>query len=86
MQVRNKIMSDRWNKAADGVNTELLQQVELSKTGEFIDFCMEKIYQMRNQPVTVKRDIYRRTEVRRRRDIRTSMPGGVGMPGSIRRR
>ncbi len=86
MQVRDKIIRDRWNKAADGVNAELLQQVELSKTGEFIDFCLEKIYKMRDQPVTVKRDIYRSTERQRRRDTRTSMPGSMGMPSSLRRR
>lgn len=85
-QVQGKIGLDRRNEAVDRVNAGLMQQVELSKTDEFIDFCLEKIYQMRNQPVTVKRDIYRRTETHRRRDTRTSMPGGVGMPGSLRRR
>jgi hypothetical protein len=63
-----------------------MQQVELSKTDEFVDFCLEKIYQVRNQPVTVKRDIYRRIETQRRRDTRTSIPGGMGMPSSLRRR
>jgi len=85
-QVREKIILDRRNEVVDRVNAGLMQQVELSKTDEFVDFCLEKIYQMRNQPVTVKRDIYRRTEPQRRRDTRTSMPGGVGMPSSIRRR
>ena len=86
MQVRDKIILDRWNEAVDRVNATLLQQAELSKTDEFIDFCLEKIYKMRDQPVTVKRDIYRSTEPQRRRDTRTSMPGGVGMPSSLRRR
>ena len=86
-QVRKKINLDRRNEVADRVNAKLLQQAELSKTDDFVDFCLEKIYQMRNQPVTVKRDIYRRTEVQRRRDTRPSTPrGDMGMPSSIRRR
>jgi len=86
-QVRDKIVLDRQNEAIDRVNAALLQQAELSRTDEFIDFCLEKIYQMRDQPVKVKRDIYRRTEVQRRRDTRPSIPGrDIGMPGSIRRR
>jgi len=85
--VRDKIILDRRKEVADRVNAKLLQQAELSKTDDFVDFCLEKIYQMRNQPVTVKREIYRRTEVQRRRDTRTSIPrGDMGMPGSIRRR
>jgi peptidyl-prolyl cis-trans isomerase SurA len=83
-QAREKIIFDRRNEVVDRVNAGLMQQVELSKTDEFIDFCLEKIYQVRNQPVTVKRDIYRRTEVQRRRDTRTSIPrGDMGM---LRRR
>ena len=84
-QVRKKIVLDRRSEVVDRVNAGLMQQVELSKTDEFIDFCLEKIYQVRNQPVTVKRDVYRSTETQRR-DTRTSIPGGVGMPSSIRRR
>jgi len=86
-QVRDKIVLDRWNKVADKVNAKLLQQAELSRTDEFIDFCLEKIYQMRNLPVTIKREIYRSTDTPRRRDTGTSIPGGdMGMPRSIRRR
>jgi len=84
-QVRNKIILDRQNEAVYRVNATLLQQVELSKTDEFIDFCLEKIYQMRNEPVTVKRDIYRRTETQRPRDTRPSIYRDM-MPGGIRRR
>jgi len=86
-QVRYKINFDRRKEVADRVNAKLLQQAKLGKTDDFVDFCLEKIYQMRNQPVTVKREIYRRTDVQRRRDTRTSTPrGDMGMPGSIRRR
>ena len=84
-QVRNKIILDRQNEAIDRVNATLLQQVELSRTDEFIDFCLEKIYQKRDQPVTVKRDIYRRTETQRPRDKRPSIYRDM-MPGGIRRR
>jgi len=84
-QVRNKIILDRRNEAVDRVNAALLQQVELSKMDEFIDFCLEKIYQMRDEPVTVKRDIYRRTETQRPRDTRPSIYRDM-MPGGIRRR
>ena len=84
-QVRNKIILDRQNEAVDRVNATLLQQVELSKTDEFIDSCLEKIYQKRDEPVTVKRDIYRRTETQRPRDTRPSIYRDM-MPGGIRRR
>lgn len=84
-QVRDKIVLDRWNEAVDRVNATLLQQAELSRTDEFIDFCLEKIYQMRDQPVTVKRDIYRRTEVQRPRDTGSSIYRDM-IPGSIRRK
>jgi len=84
-QVRDKIVLDRWNEAVNRVNATLLQQAELGRTDEFIDFCLEKIYQMRDQPVTVKRDIYRRTEAQRPRDTRSSVYRDM-MPGSIRRR
>ena len=85
-QVEAKINFDRRSEVVDRVNAGLMQQVELSKTDEFVDFCLEKIYQVRNQPVTVKRDIYRSRETQRRRDTRPSIPGGVGMPSSLRRR
>ena len=84
-QVQNKIILDRQNEAIDRVNASLLQQVELSKTDEFVDFCLERIYQMRNEPITVKRDIYKRTETQRPRDTRPSMYNDM-MPGGIRRR
>ncbi|MFZ2146280.1 MAG: peptidylprolyl isomerase [Sedimentisphaerales bacterium] len=84
-QVRNKIILDRRNEAADRVNATLLQQAELSDTDEFTDFCLEKIYQMRDQPVTVRRDVYRRTDVEKPRDTKSSIYRDI-MPGGIRRR
>jgi parvulin-like peptidyl-prolyl isomerase len=86
-QVREKIVYDRRSEVLAKVNAELLQQVELSKTDEFVDFCLEKIYQVRDQPVTVKRDIYRGAEAQQRKGAGPSIPGaGMGMPRSIRRR
>lgn len=86
-QVRSKILIDRQNEVIDKVNTEFLQQAELSKTDEFVDFCLDKIYQMRDQTVTVKRNIYKGTQTQRRKDTSTPLPGGgMGMPRSIRRR
>ena len=86
-QVRDKIVFDRQSEVLSQVNTELLQQAELSKTDEFVDFCLDKIYQMRDQSVTVKRNIYKGMETQKRKDTNSSLPGaGMGMPGHLRRR
>ncbi|MBW7988439.1 MAG: hypothetical protein FVQ84_00225 [Planctomycetes bacterium] len=86
-QVRDKIVFDRQSEVLNQVNAELLQQAELSKTDEFIDFCLDKIYQMRDQSVTVKRNIYKGTQTQRRKDTNASLPGaGMGMPRNLRRR
>jgi len=86
-QVRNKILLDRQNEVIDEVNAEFVKQAELGNTDEFVDFCLEKIYQMRDQPLTVKRSIYKGIQTEERRDTSSSVPGpGMGMPGSIRRR
>ncbi|MCP4259508.1 MAG: hypothetical protein GY774_18665 [Planctomycetes bacterium] len=86
-QVRTKIFIDRRNEVIDEVNAEFLHQAQLSKTDEFVDFCLDKIYQMRNQAVTVKRSIYKGTQTERRKDGSMSLPGGtMGMPRNIGRR
>ena len=86
-QVRDKIVFDRQSEVLSQVDTELLQQAELSKTDEFVDFCLDKIYQMRDQSVTVKRNIYKGTEMQKRKDTNSALPGaGMGMPGHLRRR
>ena len=86
-QVRDKIVFDRQSEVLNQVNAELLQQAELSKTDEFVDFCLDKIYQMRDQSITVKRNIYKGAETQRRKDSNSSIPGaGMGMPGNLRRR
>jgi parvulin-like peptidyl-prolyl isomerase len=45
MQVREKINSDRRINDVSKVNAELLRHAEMGETDEFIDFCLEKIYQ-----------------------------------------
>jgi hypothetical protein len=84
-QVRNKIRNDRQNKIFEEVNDELLQQAELSNTDEFVDFCLDKIYQMKDQTVTVKRNIYEGPQTQK--DTGSPSPGaGMPFPGGIRRR
>ncbi len=78
--VENKIKIERQNEVVDRLHARLLQQAELSKTGEFVDVCLEKIYEMRNETVTVKRDIYKRTETQRPRDTNTSIYRDMGIP------
>ena len=86
-QVRSRILMDRQNRIIDEVNDEFLQQAKLSNTDEFVDFCLDKIYQMRDQSVTVKRNIYKGTQTQKRKDTSTPLPGaGMGLPGGIRRR
>jgi hypothetical protein len=48
-KVEQKIIADRWNEAVGRLNAKLMQQAQLSETDEFIDFCLEKIYQMSKQ-------------------------------------
>ncbi len=79
-QVKNKVTLERQSEVVDRLNARLLQQAELSKTGEFIDFCLEKIHQMRDQTVTVKKEIYKRTETRKPRDTSTSIYRDIGIP------
>ena len=86
-QVRRKIEIDHQNEIFEKVNAELLQQAELSNTDEFVDFCLDKIYQMRDQTVTVKRNIYQSPGSQKSQGSGSSLPGaGMGMPGIIRRR
>ena len=48
-QIKQKILIERQNEAIDKLDAELMQQVELEGKDEFIDFCLEKIYEMSNQ-------------------------------------
>jgi parvulin-like peptidyl-prolyl isomerase len=48
-EVEAKIMLDRHKQAIDEFTAKLMQQAALGKKGEFIDFCLEKIYRMSNR-------------------------------------
>ena len=46
--VHEKILLDRQNEVAEKLDAEIRQQAKLSRTDEFVDFCLEKIYQISN--------------------------------------
>jgi len=48
-KVEQKIIFDRRGKVVNTLNVKLMQQAKYGETGEFIDFCLEKIYQMSKQ-------------------------------------
>ena len=48
-EVEAKIMLDRHEQAIDEFMAKLAQQAALGEKGEFIDFCLEKIYRMCNE-------------------------------------
>jgi len=47
-QVERKILLDRRDEVFDKLNAEIRWQAKLSKTDEFVDFCLEKIYRISN--------------------------------------
>jgi len=50
-QVERKIMLDRRNEVFDQLDAQLKEEAQVGRTDEFVDFCLEKIYQMgRQQP------------------------------------
>lgn len=50
-QVERKIVLDRRNEVFDQLNAKLKEEAQVGRTDEFVDFCLEKIYQMgRQQP------------------------------------
>jgi len=46
--VRDKILLDRRNEVTEKLYAEIRWQAKLSRTDEFVDFCLEKIYRMSN--------------------------------------
>jgi parvulin-like peptidyl-prolyl isomerase len=48
-QVEDKIFSEQRDEVINRVNAGLMEQAEVGKTDEFVDFCVEKIYQMSKQ-------------------------------------
>jgi len=49
-QLKQKIIFDRQREALDKLDAELMQNLEPDKMGEFIDSCLYKIYQMKEDP------------------------------------
>lgn len=48
-EVETKIMLDRQKQAREEIIAKLVQQAAIGNKGEFIDFCLKRIYEMRNQ-------------------------------------
>ena len=48
-QVERKIILDRQRQALDELEAKLAQQAKIPNKDEFIDFCLQKIYQMSNE-------------------------------------
>ena len=51
-KVEEKIIFDRRNKVFKKLYAILIEQAKFGETGEFINFCLEKIYQMSNEQKT----------------------------------
>lgn len=47
--VERKIIDDHRNEVLEKFKAKLLRQAELSETGKFVDFCVDKLYEMNNQ-------------------------------------
>jgi len=47
--VEEKVIFDRRSKVINGLRAKLMQQAKFGETGEFVDFCLEEIYQMSKQ-------------------------------------
>jgi hypothetical protein len=48
-EIETQIALNRRKKVIDELEAKLMQQAELGEKNEFIDFCLEKIYQISNQ-------------------------------------
>jgi hypothetical protein len=48
-QVEDKVLSEQRNEVINRLEARLREQAGLGKTDEFVDFCLEKIYQMSRQ-------------------------------------
>ena len=55
-EVETKIMLDRQKQAREEIIAKLVQQAAIGQRSEFIDFCLKRIYEMRNQsPIRIER-------------------------------
>jgi ribosome assembly protein YihI (activator of Der GTPase) len=48
-QIEDRIFNEHRNEVIDKLNDRLLEQTELGKTDEFVDFCLERIYRLSKQ-------------------------------------
>jgi len=48
-QVEERILYEQRNDVVERLNAKLVEHAGLGKTDEFVDFCLERIYQMSNQ-------------------------------------
>jgi parvulin-like peptidyl-prolyl isomerase len=49
-QLEQKILADRQKEAIEKLNAELREQIVLSERDQFVDFCLERIYQVNGKP------------------------------------
>lgn len=49
-EVRKAIQERRWQKARQGLEAEIERQVALVDTSEFVDYCLERLYRLANEP------------------------------------
>jgi len=49
-QLEQKVIADRQEEAIEKLNAELREQIVLSEKDEFVDFCLERIYQVNENP------------------------------------
>jgi peptidyl-prolyl cis-trans isomerase SurA len=49
-QLEQKVIADRQEEAIEKLNAELREQIVLSERDEFVDFCLERIYQVNENP------------------------------------
>jgi peptidyl-prolyl cis-trans isomerase SurA len=49
IQLEQRILTERRLKAIEKFNAKLMQQAQLNEKDKFVEYCLEKIYQMSNQ-------------------------------------
>ena len=49
-EIRKAIQERRWQEARQGLEVEIERQVALVDTSEFVDYCLERLYRLANEP------------------------------------
>lgn len=49
-EVNNRILLERRNEAITRLNAKLLREAEIGSTNEFVDFCIDRIFKINNEP------------------------------------